>query len=185
MKTVAWTSTERWWPIEPPCSSAIGERSSIALNAVLDALSVEINPRYQPDERSTFCNIFVSDVMRCMGQDIPHWVDGSGMGADPNHGGAEMTANAMHCWMASVPARRNGWCAMGPCTAQENANLGRPTVVTWPSPPGKIGHVAVVTPAAWSVSRGVMIANVGSTTFRRGSVARGFGSRDVYFWGAP
>lgn len=185
MRTVESTSVERWWSINPPMTSSPDARSAARLDAVLDALSVETNPRYRPSGRTTFCNIFVHDVTRCMGVEIPHWVDGAGVPAGPDRGGVEMNANAMHTWMTTRAARASGWRPMGPRTAQESANAGKPTVVTWQSQPGGIGHVAVVTPSQWDAQRGVIICQSGAVNFRRASVSRGFGARDVNFWGAP
>lgn len=171
-KTVSPTSLERWWPIEPPVTSTPARRSAVILDSVLDALHVEENPRYRPGAGNTYCNIFTWDVTRCMGVEIPHWVDAH-----------EQTANDMIEWL-DVVGWSQGWRVYGPRDAQAAANAGLPVVVGWHSPPGKIGHVAVCTPAdtsgAWL---GASICNVGARVFRRGRVTDGFGARDVRYWG--
>jgi len=81
-------------------------RSPAAYNAVLDYFNVDHrqNPRYQPRNRSTYCNIYVHDVTRAMWASVPHWV------RDARHrsGWNELSANRTYTWMLAN-ARRIGW----------------------------------------------------------------------------
>lgn len=131
--------TQAWIPIDAPRTNAPGQRSADEYGAVIDQFDVENNPRYTPRVQNpggpldTFCNIFVSDVTKAMGADIPHYWQGQ-----------ELDANRTADWLRdSGPSF--GWRQVTEQEAQDLANQGKPVVVTWSNPNG-IGHSGVVRP---------------------------------------
>ncbi|MFA5103335.1 MAG: hypothetical protein WC525_09305, partial [Candidatus Thermoplasmatota archaeon] len=96
------------------------------------SLLVETNERYQITTRDggrvTKCNIFVSDVTRLLGVEIPHWWEGR-----------EMSANRIYTWLHSQFAIDLGWRNEDLTTAGTNAERGIPTVAVDDN-----GHIAMV-----------------------------------------
>ena len=127
-------STERWLPVNAPLTSDTSNRSEYRLQRVIEQFDVETNPRYTPGE-STWCNIFVWDVTRALGAEIPHW----GMER-------EMQVNDLKKWLENEGYRQGWW----PASAEEavnNANEGRPSIVAhFSAPSGSGGHIAIVRP---------------------------------------
>ncbi|MCG0238548.1 MAG: hypothetical protein L6E13_04675 [Firmicutes bacterium] len=165
------TSTERWKPVKPEVVSLPGERSASEYNRVLDQFDVENNPRYKPGT-NTYCNIYVWDVTRAMGAEIPHWVDDNGNPV-PVGKGEELDANKKALWLEEH-GPRFGWREVTAAEAQEMANRGHPVVAAWRNPRG-IGHVAPVVPGEYDPEKGPTISQAGSKNFRRATVRDGFG----------
>lgn len=173
-----------WLPIKTlPARSEPGKRSASALVAVIAALNVK-SPRYLArditgDSRpETFCNIFVWDWSRCMGVEIPHWIDGQGNPTLPGATAQELTANRVVDWLKFCgPAR--GWREVEKVEANRLAALGMPVVAGWKNLTGGSGHVAPVLPPDKGYT---MIAQAGPRNFERGTLEQGFGSRPVTFW---
>jgi len=172
-----------WLPADAPLKSTPFERSPALYDAVIDQFVVEKNSRYRRDQQGkgeTYCNIFIWDVTRAMGAEIPHWVD-----QDNNPTvlgkGIELDANAVIQWLQT----QESWKTVEPQRAQELANHGFPVVVTWLNP-GSIGHIAVVRPGQYSLNQGPTIAQAGGTNFNHGTVAQGFqrlpSSQDVVYY---
>jgi len=90
-----------WVPANVPLKSAASERSPALYDAVIDQFVVEKNPRYRRDQQGkgeTYCNIFVWDVTRAMGAEIPHWVDQENNPTVLGKG-IELDANAVIQWL--------------------------------------------------------------------------------------
>lgn len=173
---------EPWLPLPVVVSSSPGYRSQKALANAVAQCDVTTNPRYTPRDltgdgkRETFCNIFLWDVTRALGAEVPHWVD--------NHGnpcavgkGRELSANLTVEWM-HVYGASTGWLA---CTLPEGcyyASRGQPVVLLWRNHTG-IGHVALLLP---SHPEDPMIAQAGKTCFAHGPMAKGFGRLMPEIW---
>lgn len=113
--------------------------------------------RWQPSEDKTYCNIFVWDVTRALGVEIPHYVDGN-----------ETNANWIYDWLtgegqaSGYPSWRGGkgsdvgWFEVTSKEAGERANQGYPTVVVASdNREGQHGHAAIVVPGNSLVSSGI------------------------------
>ncbi len=147
-------------------SRGTANRSRSLYDNVINQFAVSVNPRYaQRDSNGdgitdTFCNIFVSDVTRAMGAEIPHWANMT-TGAPTGVGsGTELGANRTVDWMMSFGANY-GWRHVTAQQAQDNANQGKPAVVLWRNPNGP-GHEQVVRPGTFSSTRGAYIAQSGA-----------------------
>jgi type IV secretory pathway VirJ component len=160
-----------WLPADSPLKSTPSERSPALYDGVINQFVVEKNPRYRRNQQGkgeTYCNIFVWDVTRAMGAEIPHWVDQNN---DPSvlGEGIELDANDVIQWLQS----QGGWKKVDSERAQDLANQGYPVVATWLNP-GGIGYIAVVRPGQYSFTEGPTIAQAGETNFNQGTVAQGF-----------
>ena len=166
-----------WRSYDAALRSLPSERDPFLYASVINQFLVSSNPRYTPDQQGkgeTYCNIFVWDVTRAMGAEIPHWVDGDGSPADDGMG-RELDANGLIAWL-ETGGRAAGWETVAAEQAQSLANRGFPVVAAWENP-GGIGHVAVVRPGEHSETDGPAIAQSGSTNFNIGTVEQGFRSR--------
>lgn len=144
------------------------------LRAVVHELDVEKAPRYQADATRTWCNIYVTDVIKAMGHVPGHWMDPkSGEPTEPGTG-EEMTANRLVRWFLKHGARK-GWIAADRGTAVDAAARGHLVIVGWDSVSKGPGHVAVLLPEG-------TISQAGSTNFTGKTIAEGFGKRPVQFF---
>ena len=137
---------------------------------------VESEPRYQPRDGNTFCNIFVWDVTSALGAEVPHWVDDAGNPCAPGHG-RELSANALCDWLESDAALERGWRTVGSAEAELEAGEGRPVVATLRNQAGH-GHVAILLPSL----RGPRIAQAGAHNMFDAPLARGFGATAPTFF---
>jgi hypothetical protein len=142
------TETRRSWTTNPPYRSQPGQRDAKTYNNVLDQFAVGANARYAHRKNangsvSTFCNIYVWDVTRAMGAEVPHWIDKSGNPAAVGKGN-ELDANSVFDWLHRH-GPRFGWSQVPLDQAISSANAGRPVVVVMKKP-GGIGHVAMMRP---------------------------------------
>lgn len=156
--------------VTPLVTSDTTNRSAARYNSVVAQFKVESNPRYAVTESgSTYCNIFLWDVTRAMGAEIPHYVDASTLEARywPDVSGArELNANGIHNWLQKKGGDY-GWKAVTAEEAQRLANAGHPVVTAWKNPAGH-GHVQAVVPSKdgkYDASRGVTIAQAGRRLF--------------------
>lgn len=172
------TRTDAWNPVNAPIQSVPGNRSVTRYNDAINQFAVGVNPRYAKRNGNTYCNIFVWDVTRAMGAEIPHWVDGNGNPVGVGKG-RELSANGVCSWLKNHGARF-GWKKVSAAEAQAAANQGKPVVSSWHNP-GGIGHVGIVRPGEIT-DRGPAAAQAGAKNFNRGHVADGFGSRPVEYW---
>ena len=156
-------------PVYPAVKSDFYNRSPELYRRVINQFCVETNPRYAVNKNGTgdtYCNIFVWDVTRAMGAEIPHYYNaqtGAPMECGDS-GASEMTANRMYTWLHEH-GEEYGWFKVTDEQAQDLANQGRP-VVTALSNSGGHGHVQVVCPSHDGYddpSRGVTIAQAGRT----------------------
>jgi hypothetical protein len=161
-----------------------GHRSPQSLTDVVAWLDVEHRLRYKvrdidlDGDLDTFCNIFLWDWSRCMGAEIPHWVDSEGRPVLPA-AGKELSANGVCEWL-EAHGLEHGWRRIGDRDeANKLAALGVPVCVTWRNVPGKPGHVAVVLPPDKGYT---MIAQAGARNSSRLTLEQGFGSHPVKFW---
>jgi len=166
--------------VNPLVTSDVTNRSTALYNNVVAQFRVGNNPRYAVTESgSTYCNIFMWDVTRAMGAEIPHYVDPNTLEARsyPDVSGAkELNANGIYDWL-SKKGGDYGWKRVTAAQAQALANEGRPVVTAWKNTTGGHGHVQVVVPSkdgSFSESRGVAIAQAGRRLFDYGYIT------DVY-----
>lgn len=186
MRTSTLNECEQWRPLDLSTLivSLPATRSAARLDRVLDQFSVETSARYmRAANGATFCNIFAWDFCCAMGVELPHWIDPVTRLACDVGKGEEMSANCMPGWLENV-GRNLGWLECGPAGAQQEADDGHPTLAVWQAHVGHTGHVAVVTPHGWNRQDGPWICNVGARNFRRGPLARGFGSMVPRYWSA-
>jgi peptidoglycan hydrolase-like protein with peptidoglycan-binding domain len=167
-------------PFDAPNTNAPGGRSADAYAKVIDQFDVKNNARYASKPGTTYCNIFLWDVTRSMGAEIPHWVDEQGNPAPP-YKGKELRANDLVDWMADKGVQ-SGWRKATPEEAQKMANEGHPAVAMWKNP-GGTGHVAMVRPGEVT-DRGPAIAQAGKTNINQGHLRDGFGTNAnaIEFW---
>ena len=136
---------------------------------MIDQFVVEKNPRFRRDQQGkgeTYCNIFVWDVTRAMGVEIPHWVDHNNNPTVLSKG-IELDANGVIQWL-QTRGESLGWKMADPQRAQELANQGFPVIVMLLNP-GGIGHMAVVRPGQNSLIQGASIAQAGGTNCNHGT----------------
>jgi peptidoglycan hydrolase-like protein with peptidoglycan-binding domain len=178
------TNTNAARPTDPPVRGDPARRNASTYNNVINQFAVGNNPRYTPRDssgdgvRDTFCNIFVWDVTKAMGAEIPHWVDGKGNPTGVGQG-RELSANGTVDWLHQN-GNRHGWRKVSAQEAQAMANQGHPAVAVWKNT-GGIGHVAVVRPGEVT-SQGPAIAQAGARNFNNGHVKDSFGNRPVEYW---
>jgi len=157
------TNTNAGIPVNPPVTSTTANRSRAAYDNVVNQFAVANNPRYQKRNingvAATFCNIFLWDVTRAMNAEIPHWVNMTTGAPTAAGSGTELGANATADWMASF-GTKYGWRQVSAQQAQNNANLGQPSVVLYRNQSGE-GHCQVVRPGTYSSTRGAYIAQAG------------------------
>lgn len=176
------TIAKPWEDIAPPIRNEAGNRDPDMYNAVLDQFSVPINPRYrknQQSENETYCNIFVWDVTKAMGAEIPHWVDENGRTV-PQFSGTEQGANDLIDWLEKYGGDQ-GWGVVDAEGAQAMANLGMPVVATWKNPNG-VGHIAMVRPGRTSEKDGPALAQAGAINSNQTTVGEMFGDEDVVYY---
>ncbi len=182
------TNTNAARPIDAPLKGDPNHRTAETYNNVINQFAVAHNPRYAIRDSSgdgikdTFCNIFVWDVTRAMGAEIPHWVDrrtGQPTTVYNYSQSRELDANATMDWLRQHGAQ-HGWRRVSAEEAQRLANEGHPTMVGWKNPSG-IGHVAIVRPGNIN-ERGPAIAQAGSTNVNYAHVRDTFGNRPVEYW---
>jgi predicted chitinase/LysM repeat protein len=172
------TNTDAWIPVNAPLQGDPSNRNAATYSDVIDQFAVGSNPRYQPRNGNTYCNIFAWDVTRAMGAEIPHWVDANGNPTGVGQG-RELDANAGHQWLENHGSRF-GWREVNAEEVQALANQGHPTVASWHNP-GGIGHIAVVRPGELN-ERGPAIAQAGARNFNEGHVRDSFGNAPVKYF---
>lgn len=155
--------------VNPAITSNITNRNPALYRQVINQFHVETHPRYAVNKKGTgdtYCNIFMWDVTRAMGAEIPHYVDPKTKA--PRYypdvkGASEMNANAIYDWLHEHGGKY-GWFEVDAEQAQAMANQGRPVVTALRNNSGGHGHVQVVCPSAdgmYDPERGVTIAQAG------------------------
>lgn len=169
-------STNRAALILPPLSNSPGNRNPDVYSQVINQFAVGHNPRYLPTHGFTYCNIFLWDVTRAMGAEIPHWINSSGQIAAPFSSGAhEVNINGGVDWMRNFGVVLHGWQSATAAQAQNAANQGELAVIMWKNPTGGHGHTAVVRPGQIT-SKGPATAQAGAVNFNAGHMKDGFGN---------
>lgn len=159
--------TNSWLASNPSITSTVGSRSGGAYRAVINQFNVETNGRYTVGKQGigdTYCNIFVWDVTKAMGAEVPHYINAqtgapSVQGAE---GAMETNANQVNDWL-NTHGPAYGWTKVSAEEAQSYANAGMPAITSWKNPSGH-GHLQVVSPSAngsYDPVRGVTIAQAG------------------------
>lgn len=123
-------------------SNGTDNRSPDKYVTVIEQFNVPTNPRYQPRNGETFCNVASWDISRALCAEIPHWVNGQ-----------ELTANLTVQWL-SGDGSNYGWKECDLHTAQANALNGMPTVVTFYNTSGH-GHIGFMLPDGNIVAAGL------------------------------
>lgn len=138
-------------PVDAPIRGEPGARSAAIYDEVIDQFAVEVNPRYRPRDYDTYCNIFVWDVTRAMGAEIPHLVGENGEPVS-TYQGRWLSANDTNQWL-NVYGPWYGWREVSAEEAQALANLGHPIVASvhndtetdaWHTE--AVGHMGIVRP---------------------------------------
>jgi len=169
---------EAYLPYPIKITSSPGGRSAGGLSRVIAQFQVATNPRYTQRDSNTFCNIFLWDVTRALGCEIPHWVL-NGISTPPGIG-SELNAVGTVAWMRTY-GNQNGWRKVTEGEARGAASQGYPAVVLF-APPVGIGHVAVLQP---TMSATTLIAQAGVSNFEKKPLSSGFGTRKepvIEFW---
>ena len=164
--------THRGVPLNASRTNDEAHRSAFNYAKVIDQFQVEKSARYRP-EKKTYCNIFVWDVTRAMGAEIPHYVFKSGKTGDSavDESGdfkagsderEELNVNATVDWLKEH-GPGHGWRRVDARGAQEMASGGHPAVAIWANPDReKSGHIAMIRPGSSPVgARGAAIAQAG------------------------
>jgi hypothetical protein len=176
----SWLDKPPWMLVDAPIRSAPSARSRALLLEVVAQFDVEATPRYRPVPTprglTTWCNVFVSDVTRALGAEIPHCVDEAGRSI-PVEQGVELTANRTLRWLETHGAA-DGWREADAAGAMRAAQAGSPAVAVWHNPSGP-GHLAIVVPCE---DEGVHIAQAGAACFGGRPLAHGFGNRPARFF---
>ena len=117
------------------------KRSPQQIIQVIEYFNVEDsdNNRYWPQPDETYCNIWATDVMRCLRAPLTHWVITNEKGKEKRK---ELDANATFDWLSNPS---NGWRKVSASEAVNSSKNGIPTLLCWKKP-GGIGHIAVVLP---------------------------------------
>lgn len=152
--------TDAWEPVNATVTSCPNCRSPDRYITVLQQFNITQNPRYQPRDNNTFCNIFCGDVTKAMGCEAFHWWLGK-----------ELSANALLDWLIKI-GPSYGWNKTDALTAQSFARQGCPAIVGWQNPKGP-GHVAMVIPSTLPELR---IAQAGGRCLYNVPIVNGFGN---------
>lgn len=162
-------------------SSNAAGRSAQRYRSAIDKFNVENNRRYAVNQKGTgdtYCNLFVTDVTREMGAEIPHFIDktnGRPLKSSKEPNATALTANRMNDWLNKY-GPQYGWRKTTADAAQHYANQGKPSVTSWRNSFGH-GHIQMVSPSrngTYDQDRGVAIAQAGSKLINYGYI------EDVY-----
>ncbi len=184
-------------PLNAPLTNGADHRSAFDYAKVIDQFRVDESARYEPGT-ATYCNIFVWDVTRAMGAEIPHYVskgdqagastvDELGQFTAPANQLQELNVNRTVAWLAHA-GQENGWRRVDARMAQDMANGGHPAVAIWPNPNAeKPGHIATVRPGSLPLSpSGVAIAQAGRLVLDADHLDTGFNDpklqKAVQYW---
>lgn len=166
-----------WLPQNPKVTCCPNCRSVKRYFEVVRQFNVEADPRYQPANGQTFCNVFATDVAQAMGRTLPHWWLAN-----------EESANKLADWLDNQ-GKNYGWQEVtdaGDCSADHTINgmvaTGVLCIAIWKNPSGGPGHVAVILPID---TGGLWIAQAGAHNFVGRPLAEGFGDKKPRFYTCP
>lgn len=160
-------STDRSIPAAYSYSNGSDNRSIAMLAQVLRQFHVDTDPRYQPLEGETYCNIFAWDVSRALACELPHWWRGQ-----------EQTANMLERWLMDHGAEY-GWLKANASIAQGKACQGYPAIALWANPSGGHGHIAFLMPIA---AMDIVLAQAGKRCGYDVGYNEAFGVLPATFW---
>lgn len=170
VSTPLWLSPDRTIDVVPPRLSSPSTRSAAELEDVIRQFHVELSPRYavsdinQDGIRETWCNLYVSDVTRAMGCEVPRRVLGR-----------YQRANDMVHWLTQQGFTQ-GWRRATQAEARRLADLGRPVVAGWDSLTSAPGHVAIVLPRRAGTQRPTTeVTQAGAQNWGRVDLGLAFG----------
>lgn len=179
-------------PQPPPPSSGTGSSSNNTADVkkvkdAIAALNVTKNPKYQPKNGNTYCNIFAMDFCKKMGAPFPEWLDWNKDGKIDDY----LNANEAISWLdGSYNAKKGvkvetgaqlGWKIISANEAAQYASEGKVVLAGWTNPVASDpGHLAVVRPE--STAGNIQIAQAGGSNFDKGAVTQGFGNRPVTYF---
>ena len=188
--------TNRGAPLNAPRTNSPAHRGAHDYASVIDQFRVETSARYEPGT-DTYCNIFVWDVTRAMGAEIPHYVLENPAGASgvdelgkftaPADLLKELKVNPTVAWLTKSGVY-HGWKRVEAKAAQHMANDGHPTIAIWPNPDAQQpGHVAMVRPGSLPLGpEGPAIAQAGRLVLDADHLDTGFKDpalqRPVQYW---
>ncbi len=175
-----WLSEQPWLPLTPPLTSGSSCRTPDLLDRVVGQFGLDHGKRWaklvENGRVDTYCNIWLNDVTRALGCEIPRWWQ-RGVKL------VELSANDQVRWLKRE-GLQHGWRSCSVTEAQSRANLGYPAVPTWLNPEvhpetkrEQSGHVGAFVPDQGKA--GLWIAQAGLTNFSRGTLSSGFGARNV------
>jgi hypothetical protein len=119
------TAIDTWKATSPPVQSMFGRRSKRGYLNVIAQFAAGHNPRYAPDAKgASRAHVFVWDVSRAMGCEIPHFL-----------GGRELSLAQTVDWM-KLSSQPRGWRRVKIETAIEQVEAGN-LVVMVPRDPKK------------------------------------------------
>lgn len=177
-----WLIESPWFSVTAPITAGTHCRSPGLTDQIVAQFDVAHHPRYKARDLSgtgridTLCNIFVSDVTRALGCEANHLEMG------PDGKPVELSANALIRWLINT-GPRHGWVRSSTAEAPVQADDGKVVVAAWLSPPGGIGHVAMVVPSFGK--SGILISQAGARNFEREPVDHGFARLPVMYFMHP
>lgn len=151
-------------PELPPVIITCMPRSTGNLRQIIDSLELPTAELFQPslynNKRRTKCNKAAEAFADAMSVHMPKG----------------LLARQQIEWLASPSSRLMGWFEVNSTTADDYAELGHPVFACWMNPiPEQSSHIAMMR------SKG-RIAQAGARNFNDGSIAQGFGDRQVRFF---
>lgn len=174
-------------PIIPPVSPA-NPAMVQKIKDLIHSMNVTGNSRYLPKNGDTYCNIFAMDFCKKMGIPLPEYLDWNKDGRIDDY----LNANESISWLNGSYNKGGvqtgpqlGWKTVTADQAAQYASEGKVVVAGWINPDARLpGHMAIVRPE--STAGNIQIAQAGGSNFEKGSVTKGFGSRNVsYFVYSP
>lgn len=174
-------------PITPPVSPS-NPAMVQKIKDMIHSMNVTGNSRYLPKNGSTYCNIFAMDFCKKMGIPLPEYLDWNKDGRIDDY----LNANESISWLNGSYNKGGvqtgpqlGWKTVTADQAAQYASEGKVVVAGWTNPvASQPGHMAIVRPE--STPGNIQIAQAGGTNFEKGSITKGFGSRNVsYFVYSP
>jgi hypothetical protein len=180
--------SKRVLPLKGYLTNNEENRDAYEYSKIINQFRVDSSKRYAVskglDKDTTYCNIFVWDVTRAMGAEIPHWIqirDPKESSAVDNNGDFigdansrdELNVNKTMDWLKKN-GKTYGWKHITSIEAQRIANEGHPTVAIWSNPKGGHGHIAMVRPGLDEDPRGEAIAQAGALVVNANHIQKGF-----------
>lgn len=162
-----WKNTPAWREIEVP-SRKLHRRER--LMGIIRDLDVEDAVRYRRQGRTTYCNIYATDIIKNMRVTAPrHWMY-KGVPSEGTSFAHEYTANMLHDWF-DEHGSKFGWKEVTLDEAKQLAASESLAIAIWKNPDTRRlpGHIAVFRPDG-------LITQAGLSNFESGTLEQGFGT---------